>query len=346
MENFKTFITELFEIGFYNKQKKTYVVAVNDKIYLINSDMNCEQLKYLFIDLYTAFRLNKSLIKVVDEDNSCIEDVTNYIETHISTLFRYVEDIISGYIENEFFYIDRKGYTPDPVSSVMVNKIVKQLKIKKVKLVNIPDIFNPDYDVINYDPSIIKGKTPDIAYHGTASVYLKDILRIGIRPNRSPSNYSIKHNKLIFFTTSLFNALEYAKSAVDNNPKDCVPIVIKFEIPDKDLIIADYDIERFSGIDKYYKHIEKKYNINPISYKNDIDPDKIAKELGTYGYRGVVNPTNIKSVFLYNINENDDMYLFKNYLTSDFDEYTVPNLKIMLKKEFYDLNKGYTEKAF
>jgi hypothetical protein len=338
---FKEFITELYVNGVRDndKDKENYLVVVYDTIYLFNIDMDCEIISNLIRMIYKRFNIKYDTL-----ENKllalCKNKSPKKIKFLLTNLLDYHDDFIIGILKNDDFYLYKSSYTPEPTSSNIIYKLTKQLKIKNIYYINLTQ--SRTFKDVKFSSSDIKNKIPDIAYHGTTSFYLENILRIGIRPDLSSSNYNlVQHKNLIFFTTSKDEAIVYATNATHNN--NGVPIIIQFKIPDKDLIIADYDVERFSGIDKHYKHLNKINTFKARTYKVNVDPDKLSREYSLFGYKGVINPQHFISILLYNKTTDDDDYMEDYGTIRDFSKFTKKEVIDLLNNKEFDKYVGFVD---
>jgi len=188
------------------------------------------------------------------------------------------QDIIFGSIHGDSLYVYQVGpFIRDPRSSVIIKKIVNQLNLSSVR-----------YPVIDHEVQVdrdeILGKIPEVAYHGTSSEYLSKILKLGLKPGETYTNYPLLATtepgfselmrNTVYFSTRFDEAEHHATYTTDklnatNEPSD--PVVIALRIPDKDKLVTDFDVEKqIARGDKGSK------------------PFSATKEVGVYGYRGRV----------------------------------------------------------
>lgn len=200
-------------------------------------------------------------------------------------------DILIGSIRNgELILGNSNGFRMDPKSSLLVKKVVQALKVKKVT-------YQDDLEGssnITIPKKKITAKIPDIAYHGTALKYLEDILKRGIEPRGYQSNYErqgIYHDDKIFFATRFGEASHHAIHT--GGKTRSLPIVLEFTIPDKNLVIADYDVDMHGG--------ETTYDAPARKSHTKFGSDKslaLSQEFGVYGYKGNILPMHIRWVYI------------------------------------------------
>ena len=232
------------------------------------------------------------------------EDVYDFIQS-VGEKF---PDILIGQIFKKDLYIQTYGdFVADPKSSVLVKKVVKQLKLNSASYVE---------DFTDTQTKVSKRKMtkqiPDIAYHGTTSKYLPGILSKGLKAGESGSNYArqgIYHPDLVFFATRIGEAMHHALTTA--RQERGTSIIIEFSIPDKDQIISDFDVEKMTNKDFYYGNTgERPIFQSTLSYKQD--PDKLSKHFGVYGYKQRIPASFIKNVWVAT-KPNDEIYNIKDF---------------------------------
>jgi hypothetical protein len=294
---FKSFmqLNEMIVIG--KPVKRTLVVAFDKWIWLIDMDLTPADNEKIFLDIIKKLGIDQR-----DEHDNFIknfdfEDTGNFI----SSIQEYKSDILVGTIYGKDLQLQDFGMFPlDPKSSVLVKKVVNQLGLKSATY--------PD-DVDSTERTITKkkmtGQTGPTGYHGTATKYLRSILSKGLRPMQAGSNYQkqgIEHQDLIFFSTRLGEAMHHAVHTAVGTKS--LPVIIEFAIPDKDLVVADYDVEKMTGKDIHYRETGPASK-GGTTYKTD--PDKVSREVGVYGYHGNVNPIFIKYIYV-SLKDDADVY--------------------------------------
>jgi hypothetical protein len=200
-------------------------------------------------------------------------------------------DILVGSLRNgELVLHSGGGFKLDPKSSLLVKKVANALKIKKVT-------YQDDLEGnsnISIPRKKITARIPDIAYHGTAIKYLEDILKVGLEPRGHQSNYEqqgIYHDDKIFFATRFGEASHHATHT--SSLTKSLPIVLELTIPDKNLVIADYDVDMHGGETTYDAPARKTHT----KYGSDKS-FALSKEFGVYGYQGKILPQHIRYVYV------------------------------------------------
>lgn len=284
-----------------------YIIAYKDLIYKVNDGISKTLLKsmksHIPKKLYEPIVMNKDDIYDI---SSAIQDLQNL-------------EIFVGKVEDGELNYNEDDYSLSPESSVMIKKIVKTLKLKGV---NTQDRGGETGYTSKYE---IKGEIPNTFYHGTSGKYIKDILRLGLRPNRVQSNWidqNIIHENTIFFTSKRSVANGHANMTGTKTKN--IPIVIRFKVPNKDLIIPDYDIDNLGSKSNYedvrarVKNVEDSKDHYKTSYA-------LTKEAGIYGYNGSIMPINIDKVYV-----NKQYFYNPNKLyddNADWEEYDIDEFK-------------------
>jgi hypothetical protein len=210
-------------------------------------------------------------------------------------------DVLIGTLSDNILYLQEVGALSfDPKSSILIKKVVKALGAQGVESPGHIDNSDRTY---RYE---IKGDINDIGYHGTTEKYLRDILSLGIKPGESETNYpGIVHNDAVFFSSKFSEAQHHATHAVSRpvNPgsykKDSIggdPMIIEFEIPDKDLIIPDYDVDMGSENTGRYDYVEQRPKEDGSKMKGRAMP--LSREMGIYGYSGRIPASFIKAYYI------------------------------------------------
>lgn len=290
--NFKEFylqedlLNEMIIIG--DVADQNYVIAFDKWIWTMNdeSENKIEMIKDI------ASKLD------IRSDYEDIYEFISYIQEQKS-------DVLVGQIQDKNLYLyDYGSFKLDLKSSILIKKVVKELKLKSASYME---------DIDSTETKVTKkkmiGQTPNVAYHGTSSKYLESILSTGLRSSQADSNYAkqgIYHDDLIFFSTRIGEAMHHAQHTADL--KGGIPVILEFEIPDKALMIADYDVEKLTSTDSYYANTGERSKYGG-AYKQS--PDQLSKEFGVYGYKGSIKPVFIKYVYV-SIKRTEQTYNIKD----------------------------------
>jgi hypothetical protein len=295
MKFLEHYLQEMILLG--NKPKdKHLVIAFNKWIWVLDSDQNTSELKR---DILSKLELEDE-IEILDDEFEKEDDYD-----FITSIQEKISDVLAGQIQGKTLYLyDYGSVKQDPKSSILVKKVVQALKLNSSSYIE-------DLDSTETKVSKKKmiGNVGDLAYHGTSSKYLDNILKFGLKAGEADSNYSqagIYHPDLLFFSTRIGEAMHHAihtASKVNGNA-----IIIAFKIPDKDQIIADYDIEKLTRSDKYYTDMGK-YNDSQSYIK---DPDKLSKIFGVYGYKKRIPASFISHVYV-GTKPVDDLYAITDF---------------------------------
>jgi hypothetical protein len=284
--NFKEFyLNEMIVVG--KPASTKYVIAFDKWIYVLDPNEPNEE---IFTKILSQLKLDQK-----DEHDNLINNF-DFEDTYtfLSNVQTYIGDVLIGQINGSDLYLyDYGSFKLDPKSSILVKKVIEQLKLKSASYVE--DI---DSTTTTIKKKKMIGKIPEVFYHGTSSNYFNAIMKIGLKPGEADSNYKaqgIYHYELIFFTSRIGEAMGHAQHTAKQ--KGGTAIILEFTVPDKNLIVADYDIERLSDTTRYYADIDtRKSKHDASSYKKD--PDKLSSEFGIYGYKGRIAPVFIKNVYV------------------------------------------------
>ena len=234
-------------------------------------------------------------------------------------------DVLAGYLTDKKLHVVSTGpFVQDPKSSILIKKVVKALKLSSVS-------YDDDFDSTStkVGRSKIVGEIPNTAFHGTSSKYIMDILKIGLRPMQAPTNYSeIEHQDAIFFATRFGEAMHHASHTASKTKS--LPIVIEFIIPDKNLILPDYDIDTSSGM-THYSDLDS-LDRDRHRKNNKMGSEKslsMSREHGVYGYQGSIMPRFIKNVY---VGDKAEIYSLK-----DMKKFTVKQFKRMVDMGYFDI---------
>jgi hypothetical protein len=288
------------------------VIAYRQNVWMLPNTITVKQARDIFANLDISSGENYG-----DNEEDPVEfyEIDNYIRDSSRS------DVLTGSIREKILFINSGfPYTQDPKSSNLIKKVVKQLKLKGARYFDGVDGDDETY----VSKKKITGNIPDIAFHGTSLKYLDGILKSGIRPKYENSNYKrqgISHDSTIFFATKFGDAMGHAVNS-GNNTKS-TPVVIEFYIPDKNLLIADYDVDMQSGETTYDKQQD-------TFQKDKFGSEKsfsVTKELGVYGYRGSILPQHIKYIYI--------------ATTPSDSTYSAKNFKRYTKKQIYRLINQY-----
>jgi hypothetical protein len=231
-------------------------------------------------------------------------------------------DILTGSITGKSLHLfSAPPFAFDPKSSILVKKIIKQLGLY--------DVYTPESEQGNSTRTSkyqIKGKVAqNEVYHGTSSEYILQIMKLGLRPGVSKTNYeAIVHKDAVFFTSRVEEALHHAihtASKVGGSP-----VILEMKIPDMSLLIPDYDIDVGSE-NSNFDYISA---LRSDNQKMKGKSFSLSREFGIYGYKGRIPPNHIVGLAVVH-GEGDDYPEIDDFKELDLDEiktyiYTLENL--------------------
>ena len=295
-------ISEMLIKGNRKEDEDQYIMAFDKWIYFLEEDSKWKKTKQ---EIMSFLDIESELTYDVDE-----LDIDDFMYRIAET----VSDVLIGKIEDNVLYIESSlgSNKFDPKSSIIVKKVVNQLGLEKVRYPE--DLEDTETELYSHE---IKGEIPDYAYHGTTSEYFEEIIRLGLRPGRSKSNWSkqgISHPDKIFFTTRIGEAQGH--STMTASKVGGYPMIIKFKIPDKNLLIADYDVEVQTRIPQFYEYHTKTPYEKSIRKKSF----SLSKEFGIYGYKGSIMPKYFESFFIAFDESSENVFGLDQYQELNVDE--------------------------
>lgn len=207
-------------------------------------------------------------------------------------------DILFGYLDDDSLHIMANDDTGlNPITSLLIKKVVKQLGLRSVDQ-NQMDGDGSEYDETTYRHEM-QGRIPDIVFHGTNSRFMNEIRSKGLGPNENANWARVgKFYDRVFFASRQQYAQFHANRTAE---KGGVPIIIATRLPDRNLIVPDFDVAGtyygaehkrtgaagYTGTMKgsgHYAHSGESIKmINKHSPKTDF-----TRESGVFAYRGRV----------------------------------------------------------
>jgi len=248
-------------------------------------------------DLLIAFKDSIWIVNYDEYDNDDdgirteIQKVAGKMPSNVSDIADARPDVLVGnYNEiDNTLTIEGSDLRQHPVTSKLIQKVVKQLGIKNVEYGNMAG----DVDS-TYSPNEIKGKLPEYGYHGTSLRRLRGILKTGIAAQNMGNWGNIHTSGAIFFAVGdsipRFHAHRTATKDSD------IPVIIKFKLPDQSKIFADYDVasELYGS---WSPHLPSEYSNSSTMpargndyIKNQKRPQNLWKDMGIFGYKGRIPP--------------------------------------------------------
>ena len=148
-------------------------------------------------------------------------------------------DILFGYLDDDSLHIMANDDTGlNPITSLLIKKVVKQLGLRSVDQ-NQMDGDGSEYDQTTYRHEML-GRIPDIVFHGTNSRFMNEIRSKGLGPNENANWERVgKFYDRVFFAARQQYAMFHANRSAE---KGGIPIIIATRLPDRNLIVPDFDV--------------------------------------------------------------------------------------------------------
>jgi hypothetical protein len=249
--------------------------------------------QYLFAHKESIYRFNEDQIFIMKEivnhyfeNDDEIKDFSDFYDFFSEK--EHTLDFILGKIYDDTLYVfDFHSISPNPSTSILIKKIMKQFKLKFVERSN----FEGD-SIVEYIEDNKIHNLPEYLYHGTSIKYADKIMRFGLKPGESKSNFPHvieKYDNLIFLgplQKAVFHAV--TTSAIT----DTDPIIFRVKIPDQNKLYPDYDIDRFFE-QKYYS-----FKLKEMETKSEGDSFSKSREAGFFAYIGRIPANNIVEILL------------------------------------------------
>lgn len=269
----------------------TYFIAWRDKVFLFGGTQDIDSLVGLYDHLseHPAF----------DQDDLNMNMVAEDPHTLVSYASDMPSDVISGIYDGKNRSISIMGIErASPVTSVILKKIIKALKLKHVYRT---DGFD---DTIKVPAKKFKGKLPSIGYHGTNTENMEYILKNGLMAGAGNSNFSnlVDHENEIFFAVTFDAAKFYAENSTMDKTKrgrgdsyyakkhGVSPVILEINIPDPSLVVPDFDADATSQKHQYYQHDKN------LAYSS-LSSMGASMEVGKFGYKGKILPQQIRWIY-------------------------------------------------
>lgn len=261
-----------------------YFIAYKEHLFLVDENSDYKSLEPYFKD-HPEF----------NDDKRNIFDNEDWYD-FIGELAESAPDIMVGRYDpiQKILTLDGRGHF-NARSSLILKKVVKQLKIKKIETDHLD--YNGEEKQVTYNKNKILGDVPVIVFHGTTSNHIDDILKYGLRAGKGGSKFDkqdIWHETEIFFAATFDESKFYAYNAKSNSGG--IPIIFEFTIPDKSLLKPDYDADTASTnrSDYYQNQPTPKF-----TSKSSMKPMGLSRETGKWGYSGRIPSKFIRWVYLY-----------------------------------------------
>lgn len=279
MDGFKLFLNEML---FHRvSPNPDMVIAFRQHLWLIN--YKDDQLAQSIYD--TIIREHPLSQAIEQKDVSSIYDLEQY-------LLDYVPDSLVGHWDTKTKVL-WVGSIPamSYASSPLAKKVAQVLGARSIQYSALEPT-GSDY-TIKVPRRHMKGDWPDIAFHGTSSEYVEGILSKGLKAGESPSNWSIiTHEDKVFLTAKLDEAKSHA--AWTANKTRGIPVVVAVKIPDKKLIVPDFDVDTLATRSHYPQRERRPYDA-----LYSVDSFKASKHAGIFGYQGRIPANHIDHLLIW-----------------------------------------------
>ena len=294
MIKMKSLLPELKVTTLTTNDDSCYFIVYKDNLFIVDDSSDLDKLAPYFVE-------HPQMDRCGDWGNpfNAVEDFDEFI----NRMMEFAPDILVGrYDKGEKTIYLNTNQQFSPTSSLLLKKVVKQLGIKHVTKAE----FDGEGDEVEqgYSKKKILGRVPDIIYHGTTSKYLGNILRYGLKPNESDSNFrqqKIYNPNEVFFAADFNISQFYAFNARGLNGG--IPIILQMGIPDKDLLKPDFDADTSSTQPQYYAH---KGGLGRQG-RSDMSSVGLSREQGKWGYSGRIPASFIQWIYVYR--ENDKKWI-------------------------------------
>lgn len=249
-----------------------------------------------------------------DLNNPIIRQMANFLGTetrdlvaaygdtwdYVSSLRDLRPDILQGTLseDRDSLTLQSNNFQHGTGSRLLQN-VIRALNVENVYYENESGIYD------NFNDWQIEGNLPEYMFHGTTSEYADRILRFGLQPGESTTNYpgrgiqsDISHDEIVFLTKDIDRASYHAINAVSEQKG--FPIVFRFKIPDPNLLVSDYDVEIMYDDDFEGNIYTNTYKSPKTDYSPRIkeEPFGFSKKVGVFGYRGRIPASFIADIMI------------------------------------------------
>jgi len=257
------------------------LIAYRDRVFLIDSE-----------DEMDSPTIQRFITFLDDLDLTYVQgawDLMSHLQGHRP-------DVLVGHLGNGVLEISSRNFNHRGGSRLLQN-VVKELNIQEVRYSGMEG-----EHAETLLPHEIAGQIPDAMYHGTSSVHANDIMRFGLMADEGDTNYPgyrkrdpIIHEEDVFLTGDIQRAVYHAHNATQQ--KGGYPVVFRFVIPDKSLLVPDFDIETLATDEwETYPNIYREPRRDETV---EEDPFSFSKKTEIFGYRGRIPANFIRDILVY-----------------------------------------------
>ncbi len=233
-------------------------------------------------------------------------NIEGELEGDIYSDFQHLKEelpyILHGEIKNGVLYLDGTHDYRHSILSTDLKKVMNYLKTRGIRV----DYYTGFGDTLNtgeLDVFALDKNESVIMYHGTCTKYIENIIKKGIIPAESETNFDgTEHKDKIFLSSNIEKALFHAFTAATE--KKSFPVIISTKIPNPHLLISDYDISTtFYGGKKNTDYPVSEYpNIRVFDdggkYFQNFKRKNLDKKLGVFGYKGSIKPSFFQEIWM------------------------------------------------
>lgn len=242
-------------------------------------------------------------------------------------------DVLIARHDGNRLLIESVGDYAHQTGSRLLQNVIKELGYEQVVYTSEGEEYKSAWDFQ------VKGDIPRLLYHGTTSEHAGKILRFGLQPGESETNYpDIHHYDTVFLAEDIAKAAYHAQNAVSRDlevgysgPYSYTrgrtrgfPVVFQFEIPDPNLLVPDYDVENrsaqpsgtYEGVyipqpSRVYEGVYTSPQIRKLVKESPFD---LSKKVGIFGYRGRI-PANFIRRIMIETTESEGGMFFQDHWT-------------------------------
>jgi len=282
--------------------------------------------QWLWVVKYNSDKGEEIADKIAEAHPKGKELLTHLREKTISGVSEWVKDYIPDALvanwssDKKILWLHSSSMT-SATTSPLVRKVAIELRAKSVQYEAL-DGNERDYTVTRRRGQL-RGNWDSVWYHGTSTKYLEDILRLGLKPGESDSNYAdqdIHHEELIFLTAKIEEAQYHGWHTA--RKVGGLPMVVQINhIPDKARLEPDYDVDKIASRNTYNSPEPKDYD--PVF---SVDSMRASKHAGLVGYRGRIPANRIDAILVYSENRGNwvrirDLARLRNVLSRYGDDF-------------------------
>jgi len=309
--NQENLINELRVLDISKNKEEThkYFILYKDKLFILDEDSNIKNLNTKIkqhLKTHPQLSNKKKDSYMVDNVYDVLSNInwdplkTGDVSQFLLNMAEISPEIVVGNYDLDTNRIRIWNHSEiDPTTSLNVKKLAKQLNIKHIDY-SYQDFTGNDDEIEKiYNKKQLKGEIPPTLFHGTNSKVLNSILKYGLDPGRGPSRFSdrdITHIEHIFFAATFEQSTYYAFNATEKekNKWNVFPIIIELSVPDKNLIVPDFDADVSTTSSPYFN-----LGHGPNPRKTSMKAMGISRETGKWGYKGRIPAKFIKYIYYY-----------------------------------------------